>query len=129
MYLLSLHEDRSLIEASLGGRVTADEVSVLLDEIDEIVDQFESQGFSLLIDHSLAKTMDQHARAQLADLKDACLSRGAVKIVTVVASDEEVARNVNERFHWAMEGREQYVLDSSRIEWPATKVARTSLAA
>ena len=109
MYMMSWNEDDARIEASLGGRVTAAEVQVLAEELQEVVATLGEQPYLLLLDYSRAQALDTEAAGELANLKDFCLGHGADKIVSVVYDDEEAARHIDMRLQYVLEGREAIV--------------------
>ena len=119
MYLLSWIEDGGRIEASLGGRVTADEMRVFAGEVDEVVESFEGRAFELLIDYSRAKELDRESCILLRDLKDRCLGSGASQIVTVARDEEQLARETSDRLNLVLEGREKVVLEAPWTTAPA----------
>jgi hypothetical protein len=109
MYMMSWIEEDARVEASLGGRVTAAELRVLRDELEEVVATLGDQPFVMLLDYSRALPLDASATEELSALKDFCLEAGAERIVSVTLDDEHVAREIDVRLQHVLEGREAIV--------------------
>lgn len=122
MYLISWSEEESKLEASLGGRVTIEEMHVVFSEIEELMDEIEAQPFLLVLDYSKAKRFDAPTENSLNDLKDYCFARGAERVVNVVRDADESASLVTGRLQLALEGKEDFVTDPSVIRWTPTVV-------
>lgn len=127
MYLVSWIEDEGKVEASLGGRVTIEEMHVFAEELQNVVASFEDRPYVLTIDHSKAKPFDIPTQILLADLKDECLAGNAQQIVTIVESEEAKANLTNERLMPVMEGREQILLAAVATEWVGAEMDEGSL--
>jgi hypothetical protein len=117
MYLVSWSEEQHILEASLGGRVTIEEMAVFTEEIREVIDMVNEQPFLLVLDYSRSRSFDHQTDGLLADLKDFCLEHGAEKVVSVVRDAEEVAPLVTANIQKVLEGKEQFVVDPTVIEW------------
>ncbi|MBI5706367.1 MAG: hypothetical protein HZC36_05195 [Armatimonadetes bacterium] len=126
MYLISWMEDEARVEASLGGRVTAEEMAVLQDELADVIETLEHKPFLLVLDYAKAKGFDLDTRSVLADLKDFCFANGAAKIVSIVQDEDAMVSQCTERIQAILEGREELMLEPREIAWqaPATQVVR-----
>lgn len=125
MYLISWMDEEARIEASLGGRVTAEEMAVLQDELREVLETLSNKPFLLVLDYANAKTFDVETREILADLKDFCFANGAGKIVSIVQDEEAMVAQTTERIQAILEGREQFLVEPKEIVWEApTQVVR-----
>src|SRR5438128_1693741 len=111
MFLLTVLHKECLVEASLGGRVTHEEVKVLTEELADTFDDFGGHAFNLLLDYSKAKTLDRESTAALGKLKDFCLANGAVRIVSVVQDEHELVRHTTDRLQAVMQGQEEFVTE------------------
>jgi hypothetical protein len=111
MYMVSWLEEEARVEASLGGRVTAEEVMVLAEELLDVAAQLAEQPYLLMLDYGKAAEFDAETSQALVHLKDQMLERGAERIISVTSDEERQAREINERFHNVLAGRESYVLD------------------
>ncbi len=111
MYLMSWNEIEGTIEASLGGRVTSEEMYVFAEEVNNVVGSFEGRNFQLSIDYSKAKEFDRQSLTTLRSLKDRCLSAGATTIVSIARDEEQMARETSDRLSLILDGRERVVLD------------------
>jgi len=117
MYMVSWIEEEGKIEASLGGRITAEEMHVFTEELKDVVASFNGRPYVLTIDHSKAKPFDAPTQRMLCDLKDICLAESAQKIVTVVEDEEEMTLLTNERLQPVLEGKEVILFAAIRSEW------------
>ena len=117
MYLVSLYEKEAIVEASLGGRVTADEVRVFGDELMELLDHLRDQPFEVLIDHSRARRMDADTVVALSDVKDALLAAGATMIWSVAADDSDRAAHQTVRLQHVLEGCEAFVAEPGQARF------------
>ena len=121
MYLMSLVEDKALVEASLGGRVTAGEVKAFGEELEAYLDHAELIAYNLLLDFSKASLLTGDAAQAVNAMKDRCLEAGAAKIITVTQDSDEVARQTSMRIQMVLEGREQFVADPDDAMFEAVK--------
>jgi hypothetical protein len=94
MFSVSYLEDEAVIEASLAGRVTVEEVMVFGEELVDTLEMFGPS--SLLLDYSRALNLDDSAQFALRAAKDACLRAGALQIISM--SPREVEDNWREAF-------------------------------
>jgi len=117
MYLVSWIEEEGKVEASLGGRVTVEEMHVFSEELREVVASFETRPYVLTIDHSKAKPFDTNTNRMLCELKDEFLSGSAEKIVSVVEDEEAKACLTNERIMPILLGQETVVTAAVQTEW------------
>jgi hypothetical protein len=117
MYMVSWIEDEGKIEASLGGRITVEEMHVFSEELKDVVATFENRPFVLTIDHSKAKPFDVPTQRLLADLKDRCLAANAEKIVTMVEDEEEMTLQTHERLQAVLEGKEEIRFAAIATDW------------
>jgi hypothetical protein len=115
MYLVSVFEKDGLVEASLGGRVTADEICVLAEEISDLFEDLSDQPFSLLLDYSRAKRFDPNSLQALNELKDLAFEYGAAQIVSVAPDEGERTLHQTSRLQMVLEGREKFVPAGSEL--------------
>lgn len=113
--MLTWNEEEARVEASLGGRVTAAEVNVLAEELQDVIEELDTP-FLLLLDYSRAQALDDAASEALCALKDFCLDNGAEKIVSVVFDEEQAARHIDHRLQLVLEGREAIVAQGSEAQ-------------
>lgn len=125
MYLMSWNESDARIEASLGGRVTSEEMQVFAGEVEEIVASFEGRTFDLLIDYSRAKEFDRESILTLRAMKDRCLAAGAAQIVSVARDEDQLTRETSDRLTLVLEGRERFVLEAP---WGIEEAAAAAVA-
>jgi hypothetical protein len=116
MYLMSWIEDEARVEASLGGRVTKEEMWVFAEELKEVAGSMD-QPFLVLLDYSRAKHLEPGAADVLTMLKDFCLENGAAKVVTVAKDEADILAHTQNRLQLVLEGREECVLDVAAVEW------------
>ena len=109
MYLVSIFEKDRVVEASLGGRVTADEICTLAQEISETFEDFSNRPFSLLLDYSRAKRFDAISLQALNELKDLAFEFGAVQVVSVASVESERTLHQTSRLQMVLEGRVKFV--------------------
>ena len=109
------------MEASLGGRVTCDEIRVFGDELLELLETFENRSFSLLIDFSRAKRLDSTAMVILGEIKDQCFNAGATEIVSVPCDEFDLVSHQSSRLQYVLEGREKFLIDGTRSALTAQK--------
>lgn len=125
MYLVSVQENESMVEASLGGRITAEEMQVFGDELHHMIEELGGKPFNLLIDYSKARTLDREAVQVLSAIKDGCLGQGANKIVSVPRDEHELVRHTSTRLQAVLEGREEFISVQATAHFPALpKTAR-----
>ena len=117
MYLVSLYEKEAIVEASLGGRVTADEVRVFGDELIELLGHLDDQPFEVLLDHSRARRMDADTVVALSDVKDALIALGATMIWSIAADDSDRAAHQTVRLQHVLEGIETFVAEPSQARF------------
>lgn len=129
MYLVSLFEQEAIVEASLGGRVTADEIRVFGEELSELLETFEGRTYSMLLDFSKAKRLDSEAIVALAEVKDQCFEVGANEIVSVTVDEHDAVTHQSLRLQQVLEGRERFVADPSEAQLEKSKAHRIRLAA
>jgi hypothetical protein len=116
MYLMSWIEEEAKIEASLGGRVTKEEMWVFAEELKEVAGSME-QPFLVLLDYSRAKHLEPSAADILTLLKDFCHENGAAKVVTIAKDEADILSHTQDRLQLVLEGREEYVLDATTVQW------------
>jgi anti-anti-sigma regulatory factor len=117
MYLVSLYEKESIVEASLGGRVTADEIAVFGEELLDLVLTFENKPFTLLLDHSKTKRFDGNAVQALCDVKDQCHAAGAALIVCAPIDEQDQVIHETARIQQVLEGSEQFMATVSQLRY------------
>lgn len=120
MYLISWIEEESILEASLGGRVTVEEMLVVYDELQELLTELDGQPYLFVLDYSKAKAFDHQAGSVVNDIKDLCRKEGAEKVVTVVRDADEVPLMTSFCLQNVLEGKEEFVTDPSVIHWTPT---------
>jgi hypothetical protein len=111
MYLVAWEENDARLEASLGGRVTVDEMAAFADDVRNLLEEVGEKPYLVLIDYCKAKEFDFEASAVLASLKDFCLASGAALVVSLVQDDETVVRHTSERLQLVLEGREMFLTE------------------
>lgn len=119
MYLVSWCEEQHILEASLGGRVTQDEMAVFVEEIQDVIDMVNEQPFMLLLDYSRSKPFDHASNLLLGDLKEFCIENGAAKVVNIVRDTDDVGEQMNLNFQRVMAGIEEFVEDPAKVRWTA----------
>lgn len=129
MYLVSLFEEEAVVEASLGGRVTYEEARVFGDELMEMVSAFTNRPFYMLLDFSKAVSFDDDTISALSVIKDRCFGAGAVKIVSVPQHEQEMVRQTGDRLQNVLEGREEFTLDPTGVQFPTPERAAIHIAA
>jgi hypothetical protein len=117
MYLVSLYENEGVVEASLGGRVTADEVRVFGDELVELLSQLAEGPFEVLLDHSRARRMDAETVMALSDVKDALIEQGATMIWSIASDDSDRAMHQTVRLQHVLEGIETFVAEPHQAKF------------
>lgn len=117
MYLVSLYEKEGIVEASLGGRVTADEVKVFGDELIELLAHMGDRPFEVLLDHSRARRMDADTVIALSDVKDGLLASGATMIWSIAADESDRAAHQTLRLQHVLEGNETFVSEPSQAKF------------
>jgi hypothetical protein len=118
MYLVTIQEEKAVVEASLGGRIDSLEMRAFAEDLEEVLESLGASQFYLLIDHSRAKNFDAEAACILAQLKDKAFAFGAEKIVTLASDEDEVARHTTSRLQEVLEGREQFCLEMPQMNYP-----------
>ena len=130
MYLVSLYEKEGIVEASLGGRVTADEVKVFGDELSELLNHLGGQPFEVLLDHSRSRRMDAEAVLALSDVKDSLIASGATMIWSIAIDDSDRAVHQTVRLQHVLEGIESFVAEPSQAKFsPKAQAERRRRAA
>ncbi|MBI3721981.1 MAG: hypothetical protein HY248_05450 [Fimbriimonas ginsengisoli] len=110
MYLVDVIEAEGLVEASLGGRVTAEEMKVFGQALATSLQTLVGQR-RLFLDTSRAKELAREALAVLCEAKDRCLGLGDVKIVSLVRDSSDDVRQTTQRLQAVLEGSEQITSD------------------
>lgn len=119
MYLISWDEEEAKIEASLGGKITADEMEVFAEELLEVVELMSNRAHLVVLDASKAKDFDRASGVAFSGCKDLLLSNGAAKVVTIARDEGDVLNQTSERLQFVLEGRESFVLEPSAVVWQA----------
>lgn len=117
MYLVSWIEEQGTVEASLGGRVTVEEMYVFAEELRDVVAEFGEKPYTLTIDHSRAKPFDVATQQMLTELKDECLNGRAQQVVSIVHDEDALAQLTHERLQPILEGREQVAMAAIDVDW------------
>lgn len=115
MYLISWDEEEARIEASLGGRITADEMEAFADELLQIVDSMRESDLMVVLDQSKAKNLDREGNVALSTCKDALINQGVMKVVTIARDENDILAQTSERLQMVLEGRESFVLDAVAV--------------
>src|SRR5687768_826854 len=97
MYMMSWDENEGRIEAILGGHVTAPELKVLSEELQDLITETDRTPSVLLIDYSKTQPFDEQATSEMGALKNQIPEAGVGKIVSVTRDDEETAREIDLR--------------------------------
>lgn len=121
MYLLSWHKDRSVLEASLGGKMDAAEIRAMGEELTDMLDDVEAESFKLLLNQAGAYGYDSRAYTEIDSLKDLCLKYGATQIVSVIEDDRIRTNQMTSRLQLVMEGIESYVERAEVTAFPITR--------
>jgi hypothetical protein len=114
--LVSLYENEGIVEASLGGRVTADEVRVFGDELMELLTHMADGPFEVVLDHSRARRMDPEAVMALSDVKDSLIENGAAMIWSIATDESDRAMHQTVRLQHVLEGTESFVAEPSQVK-------------
>lgn len=109
MYVLARDGSEGLLEASLGGRVTLDEMKVFGAEMAEACADFGGEPFVVLLDTSAAAPFDLRTRHLLFEIKDMLLGGGALQITHVVRDEGEASEMGALRHEHVRRGAESYV--------------------
>ncbi len=110
MYLLNWCEETGLVEASLGGRVTYQEIEALGDEVGMILAHVNS-SCEILLDYGKAQPFEAPIYSVLAEVKDRWLDSGAERITSVPQTDTDMGIEMTMRIQTVLEGREDYIRD------------------
>lgn len=119
MYLISWDEEEARVEASLGGRVTADEMAVFAEELMEVVETMRDRPVMVVLDQSKTRGLDRDGTVALSGCKDALIGQGVEKVVTIARDETDMMAQTSERLQYVLEGREQFVLEAIAIVEPA----------
>lgn len=101
-----------MVEASLGGRISAQEVETLGEEVSEILTNAQSPCH-VLLDYATAQRFEEPVYLALAEIKDRWLDEGADRITSVPQGDAEIAAETTMRLQAVLEGREQFIKNVS----------------
>lgn len=118
MYVLARDGSEGLLEASLGGRVTLDEMKVFGAELAEACADFRGEPFVVLLDTSAAAPFDLRTRHLLFEIKDMLAGAGALQITHIVRDESEASEMGALRNEKVRKGIESYVtsvLDPSKV--------------
>jgi hypothetical protein len=109
MYVLARDGCEGLLEASLGGRITLDEMKVFGAELAEACADFRGEPFVVLLDTSGAAPLDLRTRHLLFEIKDMLAGAGALQITHIVRDESEAAEMGALRYEKVRRGIESYV--------------------
>lgn len=126
MYMVSWIEEEAKVEASLGGRVTVEEMYVFAEELRDVVAEFGEQPYTLTIDHSRAKPFDVATQQMLTELKDEFLNGQAQQVVSIVHDEDALAQLTHERLQPILEGRECVALAAIDVDWMSAPAAEAA---
>lgn len=129
VYLLNVIDGHNVVEASLGGRIDADEMRVFGEELGELMADLGVDDYSVVFDYSRAKPLDGQAKIELGWIKDSLIDQGAQKIVNVARDDMDIVDGTTARLQHVLEGREEFVLETHKISFPQVRAACYRLAA
>jgi len=118
MYLVAWEQQEGRLEASLGGRVTVDEMEAFVEDMQALLADIGRQPYLLILDYGEAKPFDNDASAVLMTFKDFCLATGASMVVSVVQDEKTVVSHTSERLQLVLEGKEAFVCDANQVTWP-----------
>lgn len=127
MFLVTWNEEESTLEASLGGRVTHEEVLVLVEELEAMIADLDAKPFMLVLDYSYAKPFEKASLSAIAQVKDFSLKHGAVKIANVVRDEDDIPEMTTYNLQRVLEGIEDFVSNPSQIEWVAPNAHSATL--
>lgn len=94
MYLINWNPEKTLLEASLGGRITAGEAEVFLDELRERFEERTHDEFELLLDYERVNRLDDGVREHLESAREIGMLAGAAHVS--VRSNEPGANETHE---------------------------------
>ena len=114
MYLVAWEQDEMRLDASLGGRITVDELQAFVEDVQALLGAIGQAPYLLLLDYGKAKPFDDDAGAVLMTFKDFCLATGAAMVISVVQDEETVVRHTSERLQLVLEGKEVFVCEIGR---------------
>lgn len=114
MYLLNWCEEGRFVEASLGGRITAQEMSALGEEVVSVLAHMDG-ACDVVLDYTKALPFDSPAYYVLGEIKDRWLETGAEKIVSMPHEGAELEEEVSLRIQQVLEGKEEFVREYSNI--------------
>jgi hypothetical protein len=109
MYLLNWNKETARLDASLGGHLTASEGRVFIDELRDLIEDLQGEEFSMTLDYSGLRKVDQATADILDSAREVCLFAGALKLTFVTREETDAVRLTEERFQEVMMGREEYL--------------------
>jgi hypothetical protein len=121
MYLLTWDEEECVIEASLGGRITALEMQVLGEEMLSILTQLDGPC-EVLLDYTKALPFDAQASFTMGEIKDRWLELGVERIVSVPQENIEISEHITSRIQQVLDGREAFVRETDA--WHGRRLER-----
>ncbi len=129
MYLVSVLDDQSVIEASLGGRIDLLEMRTFADDLEELFEDKNGQPFYLLLDYSKAVGFDAQTSMVLNELKEKALEFGAAKVFSVPQEDTEIEDHISARMQEVLEGKEEFLVyahQANFVPLPTQAIARAA---
>lgn len=129
MYLLTVSEESAILEASLGGKITREELMVFGEELEERIERFAGGSFQLLLDYSKASAFDRIVSQELSRIKEICILRGASRIVSAARDEHDVIRHTSDRMQAVLEGVEVFILAGESFQphvLPASRARRAA---
>jgi hypothetical protein len=115
MYLLNWSEKSGLVEASLGGRITPQEIEALGEEVSAILSEAK-HTCHVLLDYGMAQQFESPVYLTLGEVKDRWLDEGVACITSVPQGDAEIAAETTMRLQEVLEGREQFIRDVANFQ-------------
>ena len=112
MYVIARNDSEGFVEASLGGRVTLEEMKVFGSELAEICADFRGEPFVVLMDSSGAQPFDLRTRHLLFAIQDMMLNNGALHVTHLLSHDEDVYEWEGLRYERVRSGLEAYVVST-----------------
>jgi len=116
MYVIARNDNEGFVEASLGGRVTLEEMKVFGSELAEICADFRGEPFVVLMDSSGALPFDLRTRHLLFAIQDMMLNAGALQVTHLLGHDQDVYEWEALRYERVKSGAETYVVSTPDYE-------------
>lgn len=105
MYLINWDESEGILEASLGGRVSAAEAQAFADDVRETLKHIVEPGFTFLLDRSKVKSIDETAFVVIESTLKYGRLHGASCIQYVIDDEEELIGHISANLQEILEGQ------------------------